>query len=213
MEIEETIIACERIGKNPHEVEYYNKAQLFDLIKYAEFTIEDEKEVIHYFQNVELKKGKLSKKQFKEIQQIIEEHSEELKLYELILPILTTQYNKVKDLPIGLPAKVTDTSISNIVEIDKTNYTQETSPGPEIDFDVDAALKICLLHELGVVDLLRVKGIGSNNKMAQLIAFLTKEPIKTGAANVTLGRIQNGGLVDKYQSELAALKLKFGITQ
>ncbi|MFN3445994.1 MAG: hypothetical protein ACK44D_09650 [Bacteroidia bacterium] len=90
---------------------------------------------------------------------------------------------------------------------------ETTPPGPEIDFDVDAALKICLLHELGVIDLLRLKGFGSNNKMAQLIGFLTKEPIKTGAANVTLGRIQNDGLVDKYQSELAALKLKFGITQ
>ena len=84
--------------------------------------------------------------------------------------------------------------------------------GPEIDFDVTAALKICLLKELGVIDKLAEKGLAAN-KMAELIKFLTKEPIKTGAVNVTLGRIHNEGLMEKYQSEIATSKLKFGITQ
>lgn len=93
------------------------------------------------------------------------------------------------------------------------NIESETIlPGPEIDFDVTAALKICLLKELGVIDRLAEKGLAAN-KMAQLIKFLTKEPIKTGAVNVTLSRIHNEGLMEKYQSEIAALKLKFGITQ
>lgn len=95
----------------------------------------------------------------------------------------------------------------------KKDAAQETTlTGPEIDFDVTAALKICLLKELGVIDRLAEKGLAAN-KMAQLIKFLTKEPIKTGAVNVTLSRIHNEGLMEKYQSEIAALKLKFGITQ
>lgn len=83
--------------------------------------------------------------------------------------------------------------------------------GLNIDFDVTKEVKICLLKELGVIDCLLQNGFSSNHKIAQFIEFLTKEPIKTGAVDVTLGRIQNEKFINEKQDELAVLKLKFSI--
>jgi hypothetical protein len=100
-----------------------------------------------------------------------------------------------------------------LTEIDllRLEVKQDTSSSLNIDLGVDKQVKIAFLHELGVTDYLLLNGFSNNNKIADLIEFLTKEPIKKGAANVILGRIQNERLKDKLQSELANLKLKFGI--
>lgn len=125
---------------------------------------------------------------------------------------------KGQDLETALKRQSVVKNIDKLYSIVETEYNKrknnDTPPGPEIDLDIDAALKICLLKELGVFDRLAEKGLAAN-KMAQLIAFLTKEPINTGAVNVTLGRIQNECLMEKekYKSGIANLKLKFGITQ
>ena len=81
-----------------------------------------------------------------------------------------------------------------------------------VQFDTDIAAKVCFMYEIGIIDLLIRKGL-TNNKVAELLEYLTKEPIKKGSANVALSRIINEGLLDKYKGEIAALKLKFNLVK
>jgi hypothetical protein len=80
----------------------------------------------------------------------------------------------------------------------------------ETEFDTKNDLKICFLKELGVIDYLEKKGI-SNNKISEVIQYLTKTQISQGSVNTTLSRIRNEDLLNKYKTQLADLKIKFKI--
>jgi hypothetical protein len=80
----------------------------------------------------------------------------------------------------------------------------------ETKFDTQNDLKICFLVELGVIDHLISKNL-TPNKIAEIIEFLTKKPISKGSVNTTLSRITNENLIDKYKTQLSALKIKYKI--
>lgn len=102
----------------------------------------------------------------------------------------------------------------DIVETEYNKRINKDSPNINYDatIDVDKEVKVCLLKELGIIDLLVQKKL-TNNKIAELITFITSEPITKGAANMALSRIHNEGLMDKRKSELANLRLKFSIKE
>jgi len=80
----------------------------------------------------------------------------------------------------------------------------------EYNFDTQNDLKICFLVELGVIEHLISKNL-SQNKIAEIIQFLTKTPISKGSVNTTLSRITHENLIDKYKTQLSELKIKYKI--
>jgi len=94
----------------------------------------------------------------------------------------------------------------------KENNEIENTQNIDIDFDTNKELKICFLYDLGVIDYLQNKHF-SNNQIAEIIEYLTKTPIKTGVTNKTVSNIQNRifDITDKYEKQLATLRLRFKI--
>jgi hypothetical protein len=90
--------------------------------------------------------------------------------------------------------------------VGKKNKTNETIE-PEIQTNNE--IKITLLNQLGVFDLLTKKGL-TNNNIAELLEFITQSQIKKGSINKTLSLLHNEfgqDLNEKYKSQIAQILL------
>lgn len=202
MDNNECIRVINEINSNPHTVEKYNKIELFDLLRFGRN--------IYKLLKLELELGfaasQVVNDNYTKIVDVeLKNRKQKAEKFLNGLNVIETFYDKIKDLPLTPPYSKTITSTS-------TDFNQPIPPSTEIDFDVDAALKVCFLYELGVVDVLIKKGF-TNNKIADLLSFLTDKTISKGSANQALSRIRNEELMEKYKSDIGILKLKFGINE
>ncbi len=69
-----------------------------------------------------------------------------------------------------------------------------------------ADVKVCILHDIGLIDFLISKGYSHNN-IATLIEYLTNERVKKSSVNTTLSRISDTDILDKNKELIESIKV------
>ena len=99
--------------------------------------------------------------------------------------------------------------IDNYFSVINLKITDDKPEPIEPEIQTNNEIKITLLNQLGVFDLLTKKGL-TNNNIAELLEFITQSQIKKGSINKTLSLLHNEfgqDLNEKYKSQIAQILL------